>query len=340
MARSNTAARFALAFFVLALVALALCAPGCKPKPQVKEAPRPPIHAPDRAVVQDPVTRGKLIFAGTEYSGTGLTCANCHAVSASAAQGRIYIAHSAFGAVARGAWWITTQAEFDAKKGQAATLADAANKCVSAPYYGGKKLIAGDDAKALEAFYQSISDPSAKDSAPFIQTPPKALPPAGLKPNKENGKRIFDTGCSHCHGAINGIVDLKDANTWLNEVQVMAKVRKLPDWEKGNKNAKYARSTWSALRLAQAFGLAPALAQEPGAGAAPPAAKAPPAGQAPTAAGAGDGEEKPIFPENAMPYFATDILSDQDVVDVAIYIIKDLPAEVAGKEKPAGAPAK
>jgi mono/diheme cytochrome c family protein len=332
MLRSNTGIRFTLTFFALALLALALVAPGCKRKAEVKEPPRPPIHAPDRAVVQDPLSRGKMIFSGAEFSATGLSCANCHAASASAEQGRIFIAHSAYGAVARGAWWITTQAEFDAKLGQAATLVDAANKCVSAPYMGGKKLIQGDDAKALEAFYQSISDPAAKDSAPLIQTPPKALPPKGLKPDKANGKRVYEESCSHCHGMVKGIVDLTDANTWLNEVQVMAKLRHLPDWEKSNKDAKYAYHAWPYMRLAQTFGLTPAFAQAPGAGGKPPAGAAPPAAGTTPPAGAsadtaaGDGGDGRIFPENAMPYFATDILSDQDVVDVAFYVIKDLPA--------------
>jgi hypothetical protein len=332
MARFNTSAHLALIVLALALCAMALCVPGCKPKPQVKEPPRPPLHAPNRPVLRDPVTRGQIIFSGKEFSATGLSCANCHAASANPE--RIFIAHSAYGAAARGAWWITTQAEFDAKLGQAATLVDAANKCVSAPYMGGKKLIEGDDAKALEAFYQSISDPSAKDSAPFIQTPPTALPAKGLKPNSLNGQRIYDNSCSHCHGAIEGIVDLKDANTWLNEVQVMAKVRKLPDWETANKDATYAYQAWPRLQLAQVFGLRAAFAQDPGAGA-PPAATAPPAAGAPPAATAG---EQPGFPENAMPYYATDILSDQDVVDVAFYVIQNLPGSAAGKDQPANAP--
>jgi len=278
MARSNTVARCTFAIMALALAVLALSAPGCRRKPEVKELPRLPIHAPNRAVRPDPLIRGRAIFFGTEYSATGLSCSSCHAVSASPEKQQLFIAHSAYGAVARGAWWITTPAELSAKRGEAATLADAANKCVSAPYMGGKKLIEGDDAKALEAFYQKISDPSAKDGAPFIQTPPQALPPKGLKPNPANGKRIYDDSCSHCHGAVKGIVDLKDANTWLNEVQVMAKVRHLPNWEDGNKHATYASNNRSAMRLAQVFGLLPAFAQEPGAGAAPPAAPAPPAG--------------------------------------------------------------
>lgn len=322
MTSSNTLARCAWLFFALAFCVIALGAPGCK-KRQVKEPPRPPIHAPDRPVQQDPVNRGKMIFSGTEYSATGLSCANCHAVSANPA--RIFIAHSASGTLARGAWWIMTQAELDAKQGEAATFAEAANKCVSAPYMGGQKLIAGDDAKALEAFYQSISDPAAKDSAPFIQTPPKALPPKGLKPDPANGKRIYEASCSRCHGAIKGIVDLQDANTWLNEVQVMAKVRHLPNWEDGNKDAKYASYPGRLMRLAQACGLRLAFAQAPGAGA--------------DAAAGGDSEQE-IFPEKAMPYFASDILSDQDVVDVAFYVIKDLPKEIASQEQPAGAPAK
>jgi mono/diheme cytochrome c family protein len=153
-----------------------------------------------------------------------------------------------------------------------------------------------------------------------------------------NGKRIYDESCSHCHGVVEGIVDLKDANTWLGEVQVMAKLRKLPNWEDANKGAKYASSAWNAMRLAQAFGLRPAFAQDPGAGSAPPAAGAPPEGGAPADAAAGDDSEQ-IFPDNAMPYYASDILSDKDVVDVACYVIRDLPKAAAAEAPPAGAAA-
>jgi len=41
-----------------------------------------------------------------------------------------------------------------------------------------------------------------------------------------------------------------------------------------------------------------------------------------------------------MPYFSSDILSDQDVVDVAFYIIKDLPKSAASKAPAPGAPSK
>lgn len=318
---------FALMALCLGLAAVAT--PGCKPK-TAKEPPRPPIKAPDRAVVQDPVQRGKMIFAGTEYSSTGLTCIHCHSVSAAMEADRLFIAHSAYGAQARGAWWIMDQAQFDAKQGEAATLAEAANKCISAPYMQGQQPLSAEDAKALEAFYASIADPAARDSAPFIHAKPPALPPAGLKPDKVNGKRIFDNGCSACHGVIKDIPDLRTVKSGLNTVQLMAKLRGRPDWETANAEAVYTMRHWPFMRLARAFGLAPAYAQEPGAGA-PPAAAAPPAtGAQPGAeAGAAAGAEagaagSGIFPENAMPYFAADILSDQDVVDVAFYVKEDI----------------
>jgi cytochrome c len=332
MTQPNFSKLFAFIFLLVGLGLLAMYAPGCKPK-QVKAPGRPPIKAPDRPVVQDPIQRGKIIFAGTEYSGTGLTCVHCHAVSASMDIDRLYIAHSAYGAAARGAWWIMDQAQFDAKQGAAATLADAANKCISAPYMQGKQPLNPEDAKAIEAFYASISDPAAKDSAPFIHAAPTALPPAGLKPDKVNGKRIFDKGCCACHGLINGVPDLHGAKDWLNTVQVMAKVRALPDWEAGNKDAKYALNNWPFMRLARALGLTPAFAQEPGAGTQPPAEGNPPAAGAPPAAGGEAGaapaaeagaQEDRVFPENSMPYFAQDILSDQDVVDVAFYVTEDI----------------
>ncbi len=335
MSRSNYSNYLVLAMLALAVGLSALCAPGCKPK-AAKEPPRPSIKAPDRAVLQDPVQKGKMIFAGTEYSTTGLTCVHCHSVSAAMDIDRLYIAHSAYGAAARGAWWIKDQAQFDAKQGEALTLADAANKCISAPYMRGKQPLSPEDAEAVEAFFQSIADPAAKDSAPFIHAAPTAPLTAGLKPDKVNGKRIFEKSCSACHGAVNGVPDMQALKAELNPMQFMAKLRRLPDWEEANKDAKYVMHHWPFMRVAQAFGLTPAYAQEPGSGE-PPAAEAPPAAGAPpaadaapeAAAGAEAGAEAPaedgrLFPENSMPIFAPDILSDQDVVDVAFYISEDL----------------
>ena len=299
------------------LCATALAA-GCKPKEQKPPPPLPPTHAPtDRAVLEDPVAKGRLIFGGTTYSATGLACANCHAAAPESDARQLYIAHSAYGMTSRGAWWITTQAQLDAKQGAAATLADAANKCVSAPYMSGTRMIEGDDAKALEAFLSFIAKPEAKDAKPFIIKQATALPPKGLKPNLENGKRIYEMSCTHCHGVIKGIDELKGAKDWLNEVQLMAKVRKLGDWFNDNKKAKYAYDAHRGAHVAQWLGLAPALAAEPAPGGGAPAGT----GAQPPTKGSGG---QTVFPKDAMPFFATDILSDQDVVDVAFYVIQKL----------------
>lgn len=311
--------------FITLLCATALSA-GCKPKEQKPPVHLPPTHAPtDHAVVEDPVAKGRLIFGGTTYSATGLTCAHCHAAAPESDARQLYIAHSAYGLTSRGAWWITTQAQLDAKQGAAATLAGAANKCVSAPYMSGTRMIEGDDAKALEAFLSFIAKPEGKDAKPFIIKQATALPPKGLKPNLENGKRIYEMSCSHCHGVVKGIADLKGAKDWLNEVQVMAKLRKLGDWFNDNKNAKYAYTPYRGAHLAQWLGLAPALAAEPAPGeGAPPEAGAQPPAEGAGADQSGDSGGQDIFPKDAMPFFATDILSDQEVVDVAFYVIHKL----------------
>lgn len=327
----------ALAALLAAATAISGCPGGGKQDATSASAPSARATAPDSApeaqptAAADPVERGKAIYTGTDYSNTGLTCAHCHAASAAEEEGRIFIAHSGYGAATRGAWKITSQEQLDAKKGFAATLVEAANACVGAPYMNHKeKLIEGEDAAALLAYLESISDPAAKDGAAFIIAKAKALPAGGLTPDKENGKRIYEQSCEHCHDAgIEGLEELHGAKDWLNPVQVMAKVRKLDGWYENYETAKYAqgpRRPAAETRFAglyRALGLSTALAEEN------------PCGENPCGeAHEGhdheghehheEGEEHDVFPEGAMPFFGTDILSDQDVVDVAFYVAEEV----------------
>jgi cytochrome c5 len=320
-----------LRYMLAALLVLALVVAGC-PKSQQsgtgggnETAAAPETTLPEE-VAQDeastPVDRGRAIYFGTDYSSTGLTCAHCHAVSPDDEQGRIFIAHSGYGAARRGAWKITTQAQLDAGQGFAKTVVDAANVCVKAPYMDhGDKLIEGSDADALTAFLDSI----AQDDKPFIIARAKELPPPGLTPNMANGERIFEQSCSHCHDAgIEGLPDLDDAHTWLNPVQIMAKVRKLtPRWYEDYKNMDYANMEQmpggddEVVNPCNPCGTGVDEDEEHKGGESGEAEEG--------------GDEERVFKENAMPYYGTDILSDQDVVDVAFYLIEGL-----GKEKEDG----
>lgn len=248
----------------------------------------------------DLAARGKEIFEGYDYSNTSLSCADCHAASKAQEQDKIFIAHSAYGAARRGAWKITKEEQLAINRGFAPDVIAAANVCVKASYMNhGDEPIEGDDAEALNAYLESI----AVDDEPFIIAKATSLPQAGLTPDLENGKRIFEMSCAKCHDAgKEGIIDLDDANEWLNEVQLMAKIRKL----RGDWYADYEGMTYASL------------AENPCA-----ANPCNPCGES-EAADEGYEEQEDehgMFEENAMPFFATDILSDQDVVDVAFYII-------------------
>lgn len=324
-----------LRIMLVALIALALVVAGC-PKGQqggnangdetagVPATPPPEEEAPPDA--GSPVDRGREIYVGTDYSNTGLTCANCHALSPDDEKNRIFIAHSGYGAARRGAWKITSQKQLDAGQGFAKTVIDAANVCVKAPYMDhGEKLIEGDDAVALNAFLDSI----AQDDKPFIIAKAKALPPPGMTPDMENGKRIFEESCEHCHDSgIKGLPELDDAYTWLNPLQVMAKVRKLtPDWYSDYEGVDYEHMDAQAPPEEEAVN---------------PCGDNPcnPCGTSADDEGEqegnepGEGEEEDnVFKKNAMPFYGTDILSDQDVVDVAYYVTKGLSAENENKDK-------
>lgn len=280
------------------------------------------------------VARGNELFHGTEYSNTGLTCANCHADAAAAETDRKYIAHTGYGAATRGAWKITTQEQLDAKKGYAATLADAANACIGAPYMNHKdKLLMPEDARAMEAYLKSISDASAWDAAAFIIKRTDKLPVAGLKADKANGQQIFEHSCKHCHdGSIKGLDKLDGAKDWLKPIQVMAKIRKLNNWYDGYEGKSYSSlNDMRLLALLDSLGVRSASAEEPENPCANPVGDNPcggsnPCGEAGEAKkGEHEGEEdEDIFPEGAMPFYGTDILSDQEVVDVATYVAEDL----------------
>ncbi|MCB1216256.1 c-type cytochrome [bacterium] len=263
------------------------------------------------------VARGREIYYGTEYSNTGLTCAHCHAGSPDEEQGARLIAHTGYGAVPRGSWKHTSQAELDAKMGKAATILDAANFCVGAPYMAHKEmLIEGEDGAALTAFMVSIADPTAWDAQPFLLDLNRSMPVAGLTPNMENGERIYEHSCEKCHDAgIDGLEDLHGLGDWMNPMQLMAKIRKQKNWYDEYENASYAALPSHDLDRAVAWmlGIDTAWAQDEN-----PCAENP-------CGGHDDHEEHEdgTFEENAMPHYASDILSDQDVVDVAHFIIEN-----------------
>jgi cytochrome c5 len=260
----------------------------------------------DAAPAGDLVARGREIYTGTDYSNTGLTCAHCHAISPTAEQDQIFIAHSGYGAASRGAWKITSQAQLDAGKGYADTVVDAANVCVKAAYMDhGDELIAGHDAEALEAFLESIS----VEDQPFIIAKASSLPAPGLTPDKANGKLVYEQSCKNCHDAgIDGLPLLVDASEWLNAAQVMAKVRKLKgNWYNDFEGVDY-------MNMDEMAGGDDEIVNP--------------------CNPCGDGhdeheeheehEEHGVFKEGAMPYYGTDILSDQQVVDVAYYVSEDM----------------
>jgi mono/diheme cytochrome c family protein len=170
-----------------------------------------------------------------------------------------------------------------------------------------EQLIEGDDATALTAFFENI----ATDDEPFIIAMATALPSPGLVPDKENGRRIFEMSCTICHDVgLEGMPSLHGAKDWLNPVQVMAKARKFGDWFNDNKNATYAVHRPSAILAA--LGVIVACAEEEG-------------DEATEAHMNHEHEaEEGLFPADAMPFYGTDILTDQQVVDVAFYVAEDL----------------
>ena len=271
--------------------------------------------------VMDPVERGREIYHGTDYSNTGLTCAHCHAADpADEANGKL-IAHTGYGAIPRGSWKHTTQEQLEAGRGQAATIIDAANFCVEAPYMDhGELKITGEDADALLAYLESIADPEAWDAAPFVIEVSRSMPVAGLTPDMENGERIYENNCEFCHEAgIEGMPELHGASEWLNEMQLMAKIRKVKDWYGGYEDAEYAAMKSHNLDRAIAWMLGSETAHAQEGNPCNPCGENPCAGH-----DEGHHDDDSVFKENAMPHYATDILSDQDVVDVAHYIAENV----------------
>jgi cytochrome c len=269
----------------------------------------------------DLAARGKEIYFGMEYSNTGLSCADCHAASpADEANGKL-IAHTGYGAAPRGSWKHTDQAMLDAGAGRAATLLEAANMCVSAPYMNSKDhQISGQDGEALEAYMASIADPSAWDAAPFVIEVSRSMPAAGLTPDMENGHSIYENTCERCHEGVEGIEELHGLGEWMNEMQLMAKIRKMPDWYDSYESATYANvgRPDAGRVVAWMLGSNVAYAQDGNPCGDNPCAGNP-CGANPCGEAHADGDA--IFGEDAMPFFASDILSDQDVVDVAHYLI-------------------
>ncbi len=287
----------------------------------------PPPPAESSMSEAELVARGDAIYHGTDYSATGLTCAHCHASSPEQEAEQKFIAHTGYGAATRGAWKITKQEELDAKSGYAKTLADAANACINAPYMNHSEKLSAEDAQAMEAYLKSISKADAWDSAAFKIARGTALPAAGLKPDKANGKRLYEMSCEKCHDAgIKGLEELHGAKDWLNPVQIMAKIRKLDNWYDGYENQKYAAADDARLlAFLRGLGVSTASAQENPCGANPCGAN--PCGANPCGASAEsheEGDEEEIFPKGAMPFYGTDILSDQEVVDVAFYVAEDV----------------
>ncbi|MCC7477975.1 c-type cytochrome [bacterium] len=274
---------------------------------------------------EDLVARGDAIYHGTDYSSTGLTCAHCHAVSPEQEAETKFIAHTGYGAATRGAWKITTQEQLDARSGYAKTLADAANACISAPYMNHPEKLTADDAKAIEAYLQSISKPDAWDSAAFKIARTKDLPAPGLKPDKENGKRIYEQSCEKCHDAgLQGLEELHGAKDWLSPLQIMAKIRKVDNWYEGYEGKSYAAAADSKLlSFLGSLAGSPAMAQENPCGENPCAANPCVEGGS-SEAGHAEGKEEVIFPKDSMPFYGTDILTDQEVVDVAFFVAEEV----------------
>lgn len=313
--------RLLITFSALALLITACPKQTTTPPSAAPSAPPPATasQAPPMLSESELVARGQEIFTGKEYSATGLTCAMCHSLAPSMDEGKIYIASTAYGAAGRGAWRVHGEDQLAAGTGDAPTLEEAAALCVSAPYMNSPQPLSAEDGQALAAFYKSIGVPEARDGAAFLSAENYPMPAAGLTPDREHGRVIYETSCRFCHdNGIEGLPGLVGAKDWLKPIQVMAKVRKAEgDWYNGFKDQTYAGADPLARQLAL-LGISPAYAQE--AEAEPPAG-----GMEPGAEPAGEAEEEDeAFPENAMPGYAPAILTDQDVVDVAFYVAEEM----------------
>lgn len=273
----------------------------------------------------DPVERGRQIFHGTDYSRTGMSCNMCHATSPGQLADTIFIASTAFGAAPRGAWKISSEQQLAAGQGNAPTLADAANVCITAPYMNNDGKLSDADREAVIAYFESIAVPDAPDAGPFILATSRSLPESGLVPDYENGGRIYEMSCERCHDSGLSIPSLHGASDWLTPIQVMAKVRKIEgDWYNDFEGQSYAAASPVARRMAL-LGISTAHAAEnPCAG--NPCAEMQAGGTVP------QGE----FPKDAMPFYAPRILSDQDVVDVAHYIAERLAGEAGNSHSDHG----
>jgi mono/diheme cytochrome c family protein len=189
-----------------------------------------------------------------------------------------------------------------------------------------------EDGAAMEAYLKSISRSDAKDAAPFVIARTDKLPAPGLKPDKAAGKLLYEQSCKHCHDAgIEGLESLAGAKDWLTPVQVMAKVRKLDGWYEKYEGQKYAVASGSAsaqtlAELRRALGITVVHAQETGHD---EAAEHSEAGEHHEEAehdeeGEHHEEGEELFPEGSMPFYGTDILSDQQVVDVSFFVAEDM----------------
>jgi mono/diheme cytochrome c family protein len=295
------------------------------PVAAVQQEQGPTTEVPAEITPEQSIARGQEIFTGTAYSKTGLTCAMCHSMSPTMDEGKIYIASNAYTAARRGTWRVKSQAAQAAGTDGVNDLIEAVNMCVTAPYMNNGEKLTPEDANAIQTFLKSIDTKveGGDKLVPALDNYP--MPAAGLTPDREHGKVIYETSCKFCHD--NGIKDLPSlagAKDWLTPIQVMAKVRKVQgDWFNDYKTQTYACANPLARQLAL-LGISVAYAEEAGA-TPPPSAAAPPAGEPgaapPAEATAGTDE---IFPENAMPGYPPEILTDQDVVDVAFYVAEEL----------------
>ena len=273
--------------------------------------------APVKTADADPIQRGYEIFHTTEYSNTSLACVNCHADSERSGTERVFIASSGHGAFSRGAWKITSQAQLEAGAGHADTLIDAANICVVAPYLNhAEQLIEGSDAESLLAYLESIA---TADEA-FVIERPKQMPVGGLLNDDVNGYQIYHNSCRNCHDAdLKDVPELVGVSDWLNALQLMAKIRKIGDdyygdWE-GMDYSDYAEG--EEIPVSGLASSANPCSDNPCGDGHDHSAH----GAGPDSHGAAPDR---MFAEGAMPYYSTRILSDQDVVDVAYFLAKQL----------------
>lgn len=323
---------------ILAIAVLLLLATAC-PKtdntaPGGTSASAPPPGAPPDAAPgdsphampdsgnkeQELIARGQELFTDYVVTKTGLTCANCHSISPMMDEGKIYIARNAYTMTRRGIWRANSEEQIASGMGEAASLGGAITMCVTAPYYNNTAGLPADDLAALTAFINTLDKPEL-EAAPIISKASYPMPAAGLTPDREHGKEIYETSCKFCHdNAVRGIESLAGAKDWLTPIQVMAKVRKAEgDWYNDYKGQAYACIDPLARQLAL-LGINVAHAQELD----NPHGIVNPHGDPDGAAAEPAMDESELFPMNAMPGYAPEILSDQDVVDVAFYVAEEL----------------